>query len=234
MISMQTAAMPRYSLRKAPISSRDANPADDAGQADSVDNMCVICQERITDDQNAVTLRCCHRFHGQCLCDHLVHDGRCPICRDSPYADPIDYQSEEEEEEEEPRGMTVKEAIKIAKANRKKCKRTDCMLKTISKWRNERKDLRTRTVALYQQLTPMEDAIYKKVEEMEKKLFATLKRRKASLYDSIDKTRKEMSRARANYTSAQLRVAQKYGYERPSKRSTCRWFTRSDTQEEGE
>ena len=54
---------------------------------------------------------------------------------------------------------------------------------------------------------------------MEKKLFTNLKRREATLYDSIDKTRNESSRASANYTSAQLRVAQKYGYERPPRRS---------------
>ena len=228
---MQTAAMPRYNLRNAPIVSHDTNPPDDAAQADLDDNMCVICQECITDDQNVVTLRCCHRFHGQCLCDHLVHDGRCPICRDSPYPDPYDYDSEEEDE---PRGVTVKEAIKSAKANRKNCKQTDRMLKTISKWRHERKEARARVRALYQRLTPLEDAIYKKVEEMEKKLFTNLKRREATLYESIDKTRNESSRASANYTSAQLRVAQKYGYQRPPRQSRCRWIARSGPQEEDE
>ena len=106
-------------------------------------------------------------------------------------------------------------AIKSAKANRKNCKQTDRMLKTISNWSKERKEARTRVRALYQCLNPLEDAIYKKVEDMEKKLFANLKRREAALYDSIDKTRNESSRASANYTSAQLRVAQKYGYQRP-------------------
>ena len=178
--------MPRYNLRNAPVVSHDANPPDDAAQADLNDNMCVICQECITDDQNVVTLRCCHRFHGQCLCDHLVHDGRCPICRDSPYADPYDYSSEEEDQT--PRGVSVKEAIKSAKANRKNCKQTDRMLKTISKWRNQRKDARARVRALYQRLAPLEDAIYKKVEEMEKKLFANLKGQ-ASCADPLNVSR---------------------------------------------
>ena len=207
---MQTATMPRYNLRNAPIVSHDSNTLDDAAQTEPDDNMCVICQECITDDQNVVTLRCCHRFHGQCLCDHLVHDGRCPICRDSPYNDPSDYDSEEEAEPL----VTVKEAIKNAQASRKNCKQTDRMLKTITKWRTQRKDARARVRALYKRLAPLEDAIYKKVEDMEKKLFVNLKRREATLYDLIEKTRNENSRASANYTSAQLRVAEKYGYQR--------------------
>ena len=225
---MQTATMPRYNLRNAPIVSHDSHPPEDAAQTELDDALCVICQEPVTDDQNVVTLRCCHRFHGQCLCDHLVHDGRCPICRDSPYNDPYDYSSEDDE----PRGVTVKEAIKSAKANRKNCKQTDRMLKTISKWRHERKEARTRVRNLYQVIRPLEDAIYKKVEEMEKKLFTNLKRREASLYDSLKKTHQESSRACANYTSAQLRVAQKYGYQRPPRRSRCRWVSMS--QEQGE
>lgn len=225
---MQTATMPRYNLRNAPIVSHDSQPPDDAAQPEPGDNLCVICQESVADDQNVVTLRCCHRFHGQCLCDHLVHDGRCPICRDSPYNDPYDYSSEEDE----PRGVTVKEAIKSAKANRKNCKQTERMLKTLSKWRHQKKDARTRVRDLYQRLAPLEDAIYKKVEEMEKRLFANLKRREASLYDSIEKTRNESSRACANYASAQLRVAQKYGFQRPPRRSRCRWVSMS--QEQGE
>lgn len=220
--------MPRYNLRNAPIDSHDAkpvdgdNPADDAVQADPVDDMCVVCQEPITDDQNVVTLRCCHRFHGQCLCDHLVHDGRCPICRDSPYADPFDY--DYESEEEEPRSVTVKEAIQSARANRKNCKQTDRMLKTISKWRKERKEAGARVRALRKRLSSMENAIFQKVDEMEKKLFANLKRREATLYDSVDKSCKEISRAHANYSSAQQRVAQKYGYRRPPRLSSVRWI----------
>ena len=106
------------------------------------------------------------------------------------------------------------------------------MLKTISKWRHERKEARARVRNLYQLIRPLEDAIYKKVEEMEKKLFTNLKRREASLYDSLTKTHQESSRACANYTSAQMRVAQKYGYQRPARRSRCRWVSMS--QEQGE
>ena len=46
----------------------------------------MICMEKIKPSNgDRVTLRCTHAFHGQCICNHLVHDGRCPICRDSPY-----------------------------------------------------------------------------------------------------------------------------------------------------
>ena len=91
--------------------------------------------------------------------------------------------------------------------------------------------MRARVRALYQRLAPLENAIYKKVEEMEKKLFVNLKRREATLYDSIEKTRNESSRASANYTSAQLRVAEKYGYQRPPRRRRCRWLNVSQEEE---
>ena len=41
---MQTATMPRYNLRNAPIVSHDSNPLEDAAQTEPGDNMCVICQ----------------------------------------------------------------------------------------------------------------------------------------------------------------------------------------------
>ena len=58
---------------------------------------CVICLEPIEKDKSVV-LRCAHAFHGQCLCDHLVRDRRCPICRDQP--DEFEWPYSEEEGEE--------------------------------------------------------------------------------------------------------------------------------------
>eukprot|EP00666_Eupelagonemidae_sp_cell4sb_P002273 gene2273-23112_t len=138
---MQIAATPRYNLRSALIVSDDVSPHEDNAQTDFA-NLCVICQECITDDQNVVTLRCRHRFHGQCLCNHLVHDARCPICRDSPYNEPADVH--DESDDEEPLGVSVNQAIKSAKANRKNCSQTDRMLKTICKWHREKKNARAR------------------------------------------------------------------------------------------
>ena len=124
---------------------------------DKWDN-CPICLDAV-EEALEVRTNCDHRFHHKCLLDLLVlragPEERCPICRDSPYPDPYDYDSEEEAEPL----VTVKEAIKSAKASRKNCKQTDRMLKTVTKWRNQRKDARARVRALYKRLAPLEDAI---------------------------------------------------------------------------
>jgi hypothetical protein len=69
----------KYALRGA------ANLDEVSIPVENEEERCCICLEAL-EESNVVTLRCCHKFHGQCLCDHLVHDiyGRCPICRDSP------------------------------------------------------------------------------------------------------------------------------------------------------
>ena len=71
--------MPRkqtnYALRGAPNPDKVSVPVENEEE-------CCICLQPI-EESKMVTLRCCHKFHGQCLCDHLVRDSRCPICRDS-------------------------------------------------------------------------------------------------------------------------------------------------------
>jgi len=66
----------KYALRGAPNPDKVSVPVENEEE-------CCICLEPI-EESKMVTLRCCHKFHGQCLCNHLVHDGRCPICRDNP------------------------------------------------------------------------------------------------------------------------------------------------------
>ena len=223
-------AMIHCSSRNKSDGSHDANTVSDAVPVESsLDEKCVICQETIVDDdQSVVRMRCCHRFHGQCLCDHLVHDGRCPICRDSPLDD---YSfSVDDTANNEPTSVSFLQAIKNAKNNRANCKLTDRMLKTIGKWRKEKKTLSARHRSLWSRIEPLEEAIYEKVGQLEDRLISNLKRREAHTYDSLDQIHTEIVRARTNHMNSMRRVAHKYGYRplRSSRRS------RSSREEEDE
>ena len=91
-------------------SRRAAVPTD----TDPVDeDTCCICLEAI-DDAKQVVLRCAHKFHGQCLCDHLVHDRRCPICRDSPYEDNF-YESDDDDMSIDESPISFSEAMQKAR-----------------------------------------------------------------------------------------------------------------------
>jgi hypothetical protein len=48
--------------------------------------ICVICQDELEKDcASVVTHQCGHKFHGQCLVNHLLNDLRCPVCRHQVY-----------------------------------------------------------------------------------------------------------------------------------------------------
>ena len=117
-------------------STRAAVPSDPVDPDD--EDMCCICLEAI-DDAKQVVLRCAHKFHGQCLCDHLVHDARCPICRDHPYND-NSYESDEDDMSIDESPISFREAMRMAREARKTDKRVDAMFKTLKKWKKERKD----------------------------------------------------------------------------------------------
>lgn len=182
------------------------------------DNICVICQEQLSD--NVVSLSCNHHFHGQCLCNHLVHDGRCPICRDSPYGNGYDSDDSFHDDDDEPR-ITMKEAIKKARQD-KTNKLTKRMLVTMNKWKQSKRDATRDMRAAYKKLKPLEEALDNKVEAYEKKLKTTLEKRYATLYETEKNARKAINKARLNLGGAKARIASRYGWVNRSYRSVRR------------
>ena len=173
---------------------------------------CVICLEPITDAASRVTLRCCHAFHGQCLCTHLVNDGRCPICRDSPYN--CDFSDEDDAlAEEEPAGVSLSEAMSVARASADK--RTQKMLKTYRKWKKESKNARKAGKELYKRIQPLEDAMYERIEAFEKKQRERFDQAHKDTFARM-KENAELVKKR----SAKTRIAKKHGW------TGCVWRSR--------
>jgi hypothetical protein len=183
------------------------------------DNICVICQEEICD--NVVSLPCNHRFHGQCLCNHLVHDGRCPICRDSPYGNGYDSYDSFDEYDDEPHITTMKEAIKKARED-KTNKSTKRMLSTMKKWKQSKTQATRDMRDAWKKIKPLEEAMDKKVDDYEKKLRATLKKRHAKLYETQKNACKAMTKARLNLGGSKARIASRYGWVKRCYRSSRR------------
>lgn len=176
------------------------------------DNICVICQEEICD--NVVSLPCKHRFHGQCLCNHLVHDGRCPICRDSPYGNGYDSF---DDYDDEPR-ITMQEAINKARED-KTNKSTKRMFSTMKKWKQSKTQATRDMRDAYKKIKSLEEAMNKKVDAYAKKLKATLKKRHATLYDTEKNARMAVTKARLYESGSKRRIAGRYGWVKRCYRS---------------
>ena len=175
---------------------------------------CVICMEKIEPDK-IVTLRCMHAFHGQCICNHLVHDGRCPICRDSPYGSGNPYAASvysSNDEEEEDRGPSLWDAFKTGKEAARKDKRMASMLSTYRKWKSNTTTARKKVNELRSTLRPLEDALDDKIEALQKKERAKFDLKNKQVIDSFDAAMKEMIKCRALERSAKLRIAKKHGF----------------------
>lgn len=185
------------------------------------DTRCVICMENIDADQR-VTLRCMHAFHGQCICNHLVHDGRCPLCRDSPYGsfdanDRVWYASDDEDDEA-PR-VSLLEAFKAGTLASKTDKRTGKIMTTYRKWKAEATTTRKALKALSAKLGPLEDALEDKIVAFATKERAKFDEKHKSLIESLDSTVKHLKKCRTHQSNAKVRIAKKHGYARRPRHS---------------
>eukprot|EP00966_Prymnesium_polylepis_P208882 4839332-Prymnesium_polylepis.1 len=105
---------------------------------DADEDLCVICQEETTDTPS-VNMGCSHRFHGQCLVNHLLRDIRCPACRQNPTDGAESDDDELSSEGEIHTSVSRKAALKLARKD-KKNKSTVKSLATIKKWKDTKKD----------------------------------------------------------------------------------------------
>ena len=61
-----------------------------------------------------VTLQCSHVFHGSCIVNSLRRDSRCPVCRDAPNRQDTDSFSSDDEDPYVIRGISLRDALKLA------------------------------------------------------------------------------------------------------------------------
>ena len=208
MLSIVPISTPFFKKNKDAL--RDAAP-----QEDDEDITCCICLEPI-EECKMVSLRCCHKFHGQCLCDHLVHNHRCPICRDSPYDDvnESNYVEEDEEDEEETLPITFHEALAKARDAVAADKGTARTMKTICKWKHEMNKTKRMLQASRNKLKPLETALGKKMNTLCEKERDKFNAKNANLLNEHDMIRKQLVLAATQYRAARTRIAKKYGFTR--------------------
>ena len=177
-------------------------------------------------------MRCAHKFHGQCLCDYLVHDRRCPICRDSPSEDNF-YESDDDDMTIEESPIRFSEAMRAARDARKTDKRVDAMFKTFKKWKKERKNLGKTLRECNDRLRPLEQAFDDKMIEYEKKEQVKFDKKHNKVLTTRDDTLKAISKATVHIHASQTRIAKKFGFVRRTFRSRRRSrFSHGEDEEE--
>ena len=93
-----------------------------------------------------------------------MHDGRCPICRDSPYNEPSNY--DEEDGPEEGAYVSYSEALKKGREAAKTDKSTARMMKTIKKWKKERSTAKRECKESQKKIQPLERAMNQKIDQL--------------------------------------------------------------------
>jgi hypothetical protein len=174
---------------------------------------CSICLEPIQADQR-VTLRCAHAFHGQCLCSHLVHDGRCPLCRDTPNEwrrdeDPWDSFSEYSDEDY---GISLADAFRAGRRAARTDPRAKRMLDTYNKWKNESSTKNVSLKELRKKVRPLEDAFDDRMDEYAKKQRVAFEKKHEVLFAEFDQVAKAHRQAQGHKRAAKFRIAKKHGF----------------------
>lgn len=183
--------------------------------ADDDTELCVICQEEITTDPtcHSVNMGCMHRFHGQCLVNHLLRDIRCPVCRHDPTSTPESDDDELSTEGEIDTSVTRKAALKLARKD-KKNKSTLKSLATIKKWKDTKSNANGTMREINAKLQPMYDSIERDVEMFEEKLTHDMEFDNREEIKKRDACKKNMAKAITAIRNAETRLAQKYGFVR--------------------
>lgn len=188
------------------------NPNDQVDAPPATEE-CSICLEPIATDQR-VTLRCAHAFHGQCLCSHLVHDGRCPLCRDTPNEWRRDDDSWDSfsEYSEEDNGISLCDAFRAGRRAARTDPRAKRMLDTYNKWKNESSTKNTSLKELRKKVRPLEDAFDDKMDEYVKKQRVAFDKKHEVLFAEFDEVAKAYRQAQGHKRAAKFRIAKKHGF----------------------
>ena len=177
----------------------DAPPVEEA--------TCCICIEPLANEFTC-EMPCGHKFHPQCLVNHLLTSTRCPLCR----RDGACPEESEDEEPDETPYVSFTDAFARAKEAAKTDKKIKRMFKTVSNWRKERKDARAKLRDVHGQLNPLEQAIDFKVEAYEKTLLEQYELDHSELIQQRTELDKLIKKSSKDYWSSRLRIAKKFGY----------------------
>ena len=185
-------------------STRAAMRSMDAALAvDDDEPTCAICLQPLSDAAR-VRLPCEHdQFCGQCLCDHLLRDARCPICRaGNDNDDAQSYISEEfswetVRERKERKKKAMEDARRVAKTDKRVQKSFD----KIREWNLKAAALKAFVKEKRGVLDAAERVMKSKITLYEEKLDVEFR----AEYGEIEKT---VKKARADYIKAKGRSKQ--------------------------
>ena len=160
-----------------------------------------------------------------------MHDGRCPICRDSPYNAPSN--DEEDDYPGEGAYVSYSEALEKGREAAKTDKSTARMMKTIKKWKKERATAKRDMKESQKKIQPLERAMNQKIDEFIENENAKFDKKHAKLLEENKELHKKRTKAGTQLHSAQMRMAVKHGYvrirrssvRRRSRRSRSAWAT---------
>lgn len=191
----------------------DASCCDNNLNASANTDFCVICQENINVDEGIVTMGCSHKFHGQCLVNHLLQgDTRCPICRFS-------HEEDDEDEDDEPRPITLNDALIRAYADPAL---NQGPIATITKWKKNRKTAKNVIRATKSKLKPYKEEMQRVCKLFYEKKELELRTKFAHEYSTIKSAQKEITKCYHYGLNAKRRLAAKYGYVRVGRRGLRR------------
>lgn len=175
--------------------------------------ICCVCLDPI-DGLEAVTLPCAHIFHGQCLCDHLLRDRRCPLCRAEPFCedrDDVSIDVTNESEPSEPSGPTYEQALARARASsRRGCKPVRRMLGTLKTWEDRRRAAIVQHRVVLRELNARQKEMQKRAQRDANAKFRARCRKSLALQATL---RRRIQRAARAGRACGLRIAARYGFE---------------------
>ena len=188
---------------------------------------CCICLCPIEEHRSVALRQCGHVFHGQCLCDHLVHDQRCPLCRASFYCDQGRAEEEGAEEgggegaesEARPLRSPLRMAISFAEAHHlarlaaRTDRRTANMLATIRKWRQEHREAKAEYRESERTVAELRGAMFERIAQFEEEEHARFDVEHAALLEANRALRTKKNRAGGHYRLAKMRIARRYGFQ---------------------
>ena len=209
---------------RAVLSRESASEAADA-------DLCSICLDHMDDPSTLVTMPgCVHKFHGQCLANHLVTSTRCPVCRQDgrPCADdPASEASDPEYVEDEPY-VTFNDAFargkSAARGNDPQAKRA---LANIKKWRDDARESRRQLDELNAEIEPYEIIMERKIGKHEAAVVAAFNKKHAKILQGKKASCERMFKAQRYEHAAKMRMAKMFGHNPRQGRSRARLIRRS-------
>jgi hypothetical protein len=167
---------------------------------------CAICLQPLSDAAR-VRLPCNHdEFCGQCLCDHLRRDVRCPLCRAGNDDDAQSYISEEYDADAARREHNElkarkKKAMEDARKHAKKNKRVQKSFDKIREWNAKAAAFKAISKEKRGVVSAAQQTMFSKITLYETQLDLEFK----AEYGEMDKA---VKRARTDYRKAKSRAKQ--------------------------